>query len=151
MLASRLLGVKLPHYKASALISWTGTLKCPLSQLCRPIPLLVLGAGACFPAALATPGVSSIFVFAGLAGELHIASLVISLTIIKRSIFSIFICHLLRPVKCLLIIIPHFLWIVHHFLMHKSSHILSEYYALFWAAAVVGVIDGILPPNKFYN
>lgn len=110
--------------------------KCPLLELYRLMHLLIMCGGTCFSKALATSCISSIFVFADLVGDFHIAVLVISLTIMKRNIFSIFICHFFLSSwrKCLFIIIAHFffLWVVNHFIIRKSSHILTKY-ALFWS------------------
>lgn len=90
--------------------------------------------GTCVSTASGTPCISSIFIFASLAGDFHITLLVTLLTIMKRSIFSMFICHSVLSF-CKMPIHNHhslFLWVVNHFLVHKSSPILSKY-ALFWS------------------
>lgn len=115
------------------LINWMDMVKSPLLELYRLISLLVMCGGTCFSNALATWCIRSIFVFANLAGDFHIALLTISLLWKEASFPYLFAIYFSLPVKCLFIIIARFfLWVVNHFIIHKSSHLLTKY-ALFWS------------------
>lgn len=105
---NRLRYIKLPSNRVCT-YKLDGHSQMPSTGVVSTYTPIVMYGGTCFSNALATSCISSIFIFANLAGNFHIALLVISLTIRKEASFPyLFAIYFFLPVKCLFIIIAHF-------------------------------------------